>query len=857
MIGRERELSTVVNLLSSGMSVDVVGERGSGQTTFLAALEERLQAFDWTVLTVRSVASLRGHPLAALHITGIGEASPRGLASSVQETSAALAEATRREKSVLLVDDWDDLDESSWGVIDSLRRSRPLATVLTRLKGLHARHTPSGMAASSIQASYVIELDPLGFDEIKRVIIDRLGGDVEANTMSTIFARSGGNVGIACALVDACRHDGTLVKHEVEGWVATGALWSPGLASYLEAHLESLTEPMRDALELLALIGMADLTTVMSLIEEGIVESLEERSLIMIVPTGSENLVTVIPPLLAEYFRHRTIVSRRIRLTSQIEQQLSESISQPSLLARATSVRPIHTLNEDATFVRLTHEQRRTRLAVTKSEWERDRGPHSAARYIRALWQISAESHEFESIFSQTHLSDAPADALADFVSTWGSWLAYVQRDPDAMIAYFQEMRPRVERYSRLLDAVEVRALTNLRGIPENYATLLEITDDVPPHIVPLLIQTQIVVLNSLGRFTDAHRLYGTLSALDGADNASMTQAYYALTMMGRGDLTHALEYLEVRYAEVHSTLDAEGTMIFGSTLASCLLLSGHYRDIDRILDTLVAIGNPTPFLPTLYLMVVNTAALVALRRGSTVLGERYVRQMQTQNWPDGAFPNQSVSWSLAQVMSLNGDLTGAANTLWESSEKLWLRGARFASALGFLSALELAPTQERLTIVEDRCAAIDGELIPAYLCFVRALVHQDANGMLDAFARARDVGLVGIALSALRNASSLFRATGESQNAAEAERRETEFRRQNNITWADVSRFNASNAVLTEREVEVARLAVKGLSNQEIATSLVLSVRTVETHMHRIMRKLSVASRQDITLSDAEKINP
>jgi DNA-binding NarL/FixJ family response regulator len=48
----------------------------------------------------------------------------------------------------------------------------------------------------------------------------------------------------------------------------------------------------------------------------------------------------------------------------------------------------------------------------------------------------------------------------------------------------------------------------------------------------------------------------------------------------------------------------------------------------------------------------------------------------------------------------------------------------------------------------------------------------------------------------------------------------------------------------LTRREVEVARLLADGLTNREMASRLSLSVRTVETHVDRILGKLGVSSR-------------
>jgi DNA-binding NarL/FixJ family response regulator len=50
----------------------------------------------------------------------------------------------------------------------------------------------------------------------------------------------------------------------------------------------------------------------------------------------------------------------------------------------------------------------------------------------------------------------------------------------------------------------------------------------------------------------------------------------------------------------------------------------------------------------------------------------------------------------------------------------------------------------------------------------------------------------------------------------------------------------------LTPREAEVLDLIGEGLSNQEIADRLVIEVGTVKNHVHSILQKLEVDSRQD-----------
>jgi NarL family two-component system response regulator LiaR len=53
----------------------------------------------------------------------------------------------------------------------------------------------------------------------------------------------------------------------------------------------------------------------------------------------------------------------------------------------------------------------------------------------------------------------------------------------------------------------------------------------------------------------------------------------------------------------------------------------------------------------------------------------------------------------------------------------------------------------------------------------------------------------------------------------------------------------------LTKREVEILKLVAKGLSNQDIADQLVISERTVRTHVTNILSKLHLANRTQVAL--------
>jgi len=51
----------------------------------------------------------------------------------------------------------------------------------------------------------------------------------------------------------------------------------------------------------------------------------------------------------------------------------------------------------------------------------------------------------------------------------------------------------------------------------------------------------------------------------------------------------------------------------------------------------------------------------------------------------------------------------------------------------------------------------------------------------------------------------------------------------------------------LSRRELEIANLAASGLSSEEIASRVFLSVRTVDNHLQHVYQKLGIGSRAEL----------
>ena len=72
-----------------------------------------------------------------------------------------------------------------------------------------------------------------------------------------------------------------------------------------------------------------------------------------------------------------------------------------------------------------------------------------------------------------------------------------------------------------------------------------------------------------------------------------------------------------------------------------------------------------------------------------------------------------------------------------------------------------------------------------------------------------------------------------------------------NNHDWATVRKFGSADFTLQR---EVARLVAQGKSNRALADELIVSERTIEKHIERIMSKLGFSSRAQIAAWAVER---
>lgn len=160
--------------------------------------------------------------------------------------------------------------------------------------------------------------------------------------------------------------------------------------------------------------------------------------------------------------------------------------------------------------------------------------------------------------------------------------------------------------------------------------------------------------------------------------------------------------------------------------------------------------------------------------------------------------------------------------------------GELAVEALLLHEAVRLGHAADALERLRELASSTTGLLVPVFAAHAEALVRNDSAALEEVAARFESAGFMLHAAEA----------AAESGNRALFGRL---------VGFCEGARTPAlalmSAASLTRREREIAVLAARGLTNKEIASSLVISVRTVDNHLSNTYAKLGIATRGELAL--------
>lgn len=835
MTNHERLASRAANFIARGRSVEIVGARGSGRTDCLSRVGTALVERGWDTFLIRGEASFRSVPYAALTLAGLGSGrDPRatGVGSVVDE----LAEMLKRGRTVVLIDDWDDLDEASWGVIATACERLRAPVVVTRVR---ASATASSLAASRLGQAMRITLEPLPYAEFERSIIDHVGSRFEPSTMSQLFSLSGGYVGLGLAVYDAATVERRLDL--VDGhWVAAGDLWCDSLTVLVESLIAPLEAPLAEALEILAFVGTVDIAAMRPIVGIEALEQLEAHGLIAVLASGQRMLVAVSPPLIVEYFRSSVRTIRRSRLLGRVESlRQNEDVYVDQWMADLPDP---HT----SQFVRVVHERLNARQLVARLEWERNPSFVTAVAYLEASIRMPLPDVVVDRVFDETAGAQGDEQSRAEWLTLFAEHRAFHHGEAIEAIAKLRAESTKMQHYGGLLIAKAVE-LEHIFVGGADVRVLGDPTDEELPRTVRARIHmTLAYVLSSAGEWEASHGHLEAAAAL-GASSDNFAEVLRGFNLLLAGELDDAILHASRGFDIARAQLDPERMRGMGHLLSVCKAFAGQYLDIDSVVDRVTALGDPVSVPPFADRDISIVASVIASRRGQAKLAERRLRDLERSELPDNPLVGGNVSWARAQILASRGALVEAADVLLRDGDVAWDRGARAAGALAYLAAVEIDPSPDRLAARRDRMRSVTAPIVVEQLAFAEALVAGDAGRLAQLAGRFEAAHRFSLALVALSRAADIA-ADDENEGDAVAFARElVAMKSRLQPHRVDSARFVIQHVELTAREEQVARLAASKRTNQQIADELVLSPRTVESHVHRAMRKIGVQRRGDL----------
>jgi DNA-binding CsgD family transcriptional regulator len=859
LVGRDDELADLRSLLSASggpRGVAVFGDPGVGKTRLVSeAVETRRQvgvAVEW----VRATEAAREIPLGSFaHLLSPGdEAHQRD--DLLHLALARLHQRSEGHGFLLAVDDAHLLDEVSVALLHVAVTQGPTQVLLSVRTGEPLPLGLVGLWKDELLAR--LDVAPLSRDATEELVLAVLGPGVPASLLDRIWRLSRGNALFVRELVTAA-----LERHESG---STGRIVLPEgprerLGELVEERLRLLEPPWRAALEIVAVGEQVPLDAAERLAEPEHVEALERRGLVEVTDADPVALVQVAHPLYGEVLaaslprlRRRAVLRDlvgavedldhfdRLRLaTWRLESGDPGDPEQLLLLAREALGRLDHRLAE--------------RLAVAAGGVERADAGLVVAEALSGQGRID----DAQEVLAQLHPTDPELVARVAMARASDLFL-YLDRSGEAI---------------EVLRAADVE----LEGHPAWQAECRSV-----------LAQMYMFSM----RLAEAGALADDLLATpDLPEPARVRAVSVAVTARGAGGrLDEALRLLDDDLhaaARRHRREVPYGDVQLRMARFQTVYWAGRVRELDDYTAANLGldIDHPPPSLLGILAGFRGGALLVRGRaRAALVELQRSSRTLSESDW-FGQRPLAEAMRARAAVFAgeldiaddaiAAADIAFAADTLrgartlpYIELSRCWLLAAQGSMAeaaqrcLALASALEhtakplavevlhaavrLGRAADAVEAMERLGDAVDGPFVGVAVRHTRALARSDPDQLAGVAADFEELGADLLAAEAHRSAANSYRRQGRGASASIASRQVDELlRRCDQPTSPGLEPAARAGEELTRREREVAVLAARGRTSPEIAEALYLSVRTVDTHLHRVYRKLMIEGRHEL----------
>jgi DNA-binding CsgD family transcriptional regulator len=246
-----------------------------------------------------------------------------------------------------------------------------------------------------------------------------------------------------------------------------------------------------------------------------------------------------------------------------------------------------------------------------------------------------------------------------------------------------------------------------------------------------------------------------------------------------------------------------------------------------------------------------------ALARGEVEVAVNWLREaahlLRERGWFFGVYSKAWCLGSLAEASALLGDLDGAAAAVAEADAataeqffvpnrergRVWL-----AAACGEISAARELATHAAQTAADLGSHMV--EAIGLHDVARLALAAGDGSRLDASSAEFEEIGALLLAAEAAAEAARAYDPDRRATSVLVASRRSRTPLHERPVRTPALDLPDKA-IPLTLREREIAVLVAQGLSNREIAGRLVVSVRTVDSHLQRVFTKLHIGRREEL----------
>lgn len=793
---REKYVLRAIALAGRGMSVDITGERGSGRSHVLRVVRDHFTALRRNVLEVTGIPSLKNEPMTALAFAGVRETAP---AHAIE----ALVEWAAGGSCLIVVDDWDHLDDSSQAVLLMARERTGVPIVATRLDTSVPRWGATALSVARV------DLPPFTMAELASALRARCGADVDAATLAEIFGTSGGNIGIATAIITDAEQEGRLAIRGGQA-IVDGPLWSDRLSATAEIVLAGVDANERSALEFIARFGPVPLSTATRVVPAASLQALERAGLVHLVVLDGLSHVSAARPALIAHFRHEEVSAGFLLFVAEALAMLPD-LPEHAMPSSASALTPGPRL--------IPH----VRMAIAWGGWLSERSRQSAAALVRCLVQVG-ELDTAESV-----LREAAALPPGPVPAGWERVHVELDRARGRCGDAVARLRRQAAEGAARGDVLRARALA-LECLTRGAA---DEADEAAVNGEGAEIErARAFQAYARGEIDEAGELVRQLLyEMPGDDGVHLVAG---LVEVAQGRTADAIRIAARRLGDARREASVDRMHDFAYLAALAAAVGGDDEQLRRVVEELRASPHPSMWAQTAR----GAVAALAL----PVWPAEALALRPDVSPPDGGVPGAAATWWRAAMLQHDGRPQEAAAELEGHGDLMWARGARTTAAYAYLQAAEIEPSPARLHRLDARVALVGGEGIRARRILASITASGDFERAAQTLRAIEDLGQPGRACRGWRSLAQAARLRGEERTATHAEQ---EARR---IDDAAVRRGRTTGDGMTARERQIVRMAVSGMTHAEIATALVLSVRTVESHLHRAMRKADAELRDVVT---------